>query len=77
MHYSILPIDNSMEEEIKYQEIIYKDQLILTRIVGDIQMIERIYSTNPGDYLDPKLQPGTILQNPLINNQKRCYNEYK
>ncbi len=76
MHYSILPIDYSEESEIKYEEITYKNQLILTKIVGDTQIIERLYSTNPGDYLNPELQPGTILQNPLINSQKRCYNEY-
>lgn len=75
MYYSILPIDET-DQDIKYQEVIYKDQLVLTRIVNNIQSIERIYSTNPHDFLNPALQPGTILQNPLINSQKRCYNEY-
>lgn len=76
MHYSILAIDYSGESDIKYEEITYKNQLILTKIVGDTQTIERIYSTDPKDYLNPELQPGTILENPLINRQKRCYNEY-
>lgn len=76
MHYSILPIDYGEVPDIKYEEITYKNQLILTKIVGGTQIIERIYSTNPLDYLNPELQPGTILQNPLINSQKRCYNEY-
>lgn len=76
MHYSILPIDYKGDSEIKYEEIMYNNQLVLTKIVDEIQTIERIYSTNPKDYLDPKLQPGTILTNPLINKQKRCYNEY-
>ena len=76
MHYSILPIDYSGGADIKYEEITYKNQLILTKTVDHTQTIERIYSTNPKDYLNPELQPGTILQNPLINRQKRCYNEY-
>ena len=76
MHYSILPIDYSEDINARYEEIMYKDQLILTKIVDHVQTIERLYSTNPSDYLNPKLQPGTILQNPLINSQKRCYNEY-
>ncbi len=75
MHYSILAIDNSELADVKYEEVTYKNQLILTKIIGDTQIIERIYSTNPLDYLNPELQPGTILQNPLINRQKRCYNE--
>lgn len=76
MHYSILPIDESIDSDIKYEEIIYRNQLVLTRIAQNVQTIERIYSTNPKDYLNPELQPGTILENPLINRHKRCYNEY-
>ena len=76
MYYSILPIDQSMDQDIVYEEIIYKDQLVLIKTVGNIQSIERLYSTNPTDFLNPDLQPGTILQNPLINSQKKCYNEY-
>lgn len=76
MFYSILPIDQGIDSEVKYEEITYKGQLILTKTVGDVQTIERLYSTNPLDYLNSQLQPGTIVTNPLINSQKRCYNEY-
>lgn len=76
MYYSILAVDYSEGVDIQYEEITYKNQLILTKIVGDTQIIERLYSTNPVDYLNPELQPGTILKNPLINSQKKCYNEY-
>jgi len=76
MHYSILPIDYGADLEIQYEEIMYKNQLVLAKTVDNIQTIERIYSTNPKDYLIPELQPGTILENPLINRQKKCYNEY-
>ena len=76
MHYSVLPIDYSMDSNIEYEEITYKNQLVLTRIENNIQTIERIYSTNPKDFLDPKFQPGTILENPLINTSKKCYNKY-
>ena len=27
--------------------------------------IERVISTNPADYLNPKLQPGSIIQNSV------------
>lgn len=75
MYYSILPIDET-DHDVEYQEIIYQGQLVLTKTVDKIQTIERIYSTNPQVFLNPSLQPGTILENPLINSQKRCYNEY-
>ena len=76
MHYSVLPIDYGGNLDIKYEEIRYKNQLILTKVQGSIHTIERIYSTNPKDFLNPSLQPGTILENPLINTEKKCYNEY-
>ena len=30
-------------------------------------ILDRIFSTNPGDFLVDSLQPGTLLQNSLIN----------
>ncbi|NLI89829.1 MAG: hypothetical protein GX366_05420 [Epulopiscium sp.] len=76
MFYSILPIDDKQNQQIEYQEVIYKNQLLLTRTINGTQTIERLYSTNPEDFLNPDFQPGTILENPLINSQKRCYNKY-
>lgn len=67
MHYSILPIDESMDFDISYQEITYKNQLMLIKTIDGVKIVERLYSTNPLDYLNPELQPGTILENPLIN----------
>ena len=31
MFYSILPVDQEMDSEVKYEEIIYKGQLILAK----------------------------------------------
>ena len=67
MHYAILPIDEGMDLDVTYEEITYKDQLVLIKTIDGVQILERLYSTNPLDYLNPELQPGTILQNPLIN----------
>lgn len=71
MYYSVLPIDESTNYDISYEEIIYKDQLILTKNIDGIRVVERIYSSNPLDFLDPHLQPGAILQNSLINPCER------
>lgn len=67
MHYSILPIDESMDFDVSYEEITYQDQLMLIKTIDGVKIIERLYSTNPVDYLNPALQPGAILENPLIN----------
>lgn len=67
MYYSILAIDENMDLDITYEEITYKNQLMLTKTIDGVRIIERLYSTNPADYLNPELQPGTILENPLIN----------
>ena len=75
MHYSILPVDMSQDLEVTYEEITYKDQLVLVKTISGVQILERLYSTNPLDFLNPELQPGTILQNPLINLSERCYNK--
>lgn len=75
MHYSILPVDTSTDSNIIYEEITYKDQLVLVKVIDGVQTLERLYSTNPLDFLNPEFQPGTILQNPLINLSKRCYND--
>lgn len=67
MHYSILAVDQNMDLDVTYEEITYKNQLVLVKTIDGMQVLERLYSTNPMDFLNPELQPGTILQNPLIN----------
>ena len=67
VYYSILPIDENMDRDVTYEEITYKNQLMLIKTIDGVKMIERLYSTNPIDYLNPELQPGKILENPLIN----------
>lgn len=68
MYYSILPFDEDSSLNVEYKEVMYKNQLVLVKNINGIQMLERLYSTNPKDYLNPDFQPGTILENPLINN---------
>lgn len=68
MYYSILPFDEDSSLNVEYKEVMYKNQLVLVKNINGIQMLERLYSTNPTDYLNPDFQPGTILENPLINN---------
>lgn len=70
MYYSILSIDENFDKDIQYEEMMYKDKHILIKNIDGIQILERLYSTDPYDYLNPEFQPGTILQNPLINKGK-------
>ncbi len=61
MYYSILPIDETIDQDITYEEITYKNKLMLVKTINGIQTIERLYSTNPVDFLNPQLQPGVLM----------------
>ena len=66
MLYSILPVYTE-EEQLTYEQIEYKGQVVLACKTEQGYVLERIYSTDPGDYLDSDLQPGVLLENRLIN----------
>lgn len=67
--YSIIPAEvvfsrqdsGAIEEEIK--EIEYLGEKVqVSPLTNNRSVIRRIISTNPGVYLNPLLQPGTIIE---------------
>lgn len=65
MYYSIL--DAYMYEEVpEYVEIDYKGFHVLAAKTQYGYIVERLYSTNPRDFLSTELLPGSLLQNNLI-----------
>ena len=71
IHYSILPITEPKEEEPVYEEIDYKGHTLLAAVTEKGYQVERVYSTNPQDFLITEIQPGMLLEKRLIkkNNQ--------
>lgn len=71
VHYAIMPVYVPKEEPPIYEEVNYMGYDVLAYQSEAGYILERIYSTNPTDFLVPSLQPGTLLQNSLIkkNNQ--------
>lgn len=66
IQYSILPI-YIPEEELAYEQIEYNGYNVLACKTAQGYILERIYSTNPSDFLNSTMQPGTLLENRLIN----------
>lgn len=66
IQYSIMPV-YTPEEELVYEQIEYNGYNVLACKTAQGYVLERIYSTNPIDFLDSTLQPGTLLENRLIN----------
>lgn len=65
MLYSILPVATD-EEVATYETINYQGKQVLACVTPQGYVLERLYSTDPLDYLDNTLQPGTLLDNSLI-----------
>ena len=65
MYYSIAPI-YGLEEPVEYVELDYNGQSVLACKTCDGYILERIFSTNPKDYLREDLKPGKLLENGLI-----------
>ncbi len=65
MMYSVAPI-YGLDEHVEYVELNYDGIDILACKTADGYVVERIYSTNPKDFLNASLQPGTLLENALI-----------
>ncbi len=65
MHYSILPVYEPPENEKQpiYTELSYKGVNLLVCETEGGQVVERIYSTNPQDFLNPIISPGVVLEN--------------
>ena len=66
--YSVVPpekvFEGYNEKSVKeYVEIEYNGEKLLAAAMGNGEyMISRIISTSPKTYLNPKLQPGTIIR---------------
>ena len=66
----------SIEEVLKdydkvkeFKEINYQGKKLQVEMLESGQYrIVRILSSSPQDFLDPKLQPGLILQNEILEN---------
>lgn len=65
MMYSVAPI-YGLEEKVEYEELEYNGYHVLASKREGVYTLERIYSTNPQDFLNEALCPGKILENALI-----------
>lgn len=66
-YYSILPVYIPEEQAPEYQVLDYNGIEVLACKTENGYVLDRIYSSNPSDFLIDSLQPGTLLQNNLIN----------
>lgn len=65
MMYSVAPI-YGLEEPLEYVELNYNGLNVLACKTAQGYVLERIYSTDPKDFSNINLQPGTLLENALI-----------
>lgn len=65
MMYSIAPI-YGLELPVEYEMLEYNGIEVLACKTSQGYILERIYSTNPQDFLRIDMQPGKLLENALI-----------
>lgn len=65
MMYSVAPIVG-LDVPVEYAQIDYGGIEVLAYKSEVGYVLERVYSTDPKDFLRPDLQPGTLLENSLI-----------
>ena len=65
MMYSIAPI-YGLESPSEYVQLEYQGLEVLACKTEEGYRLERIFSTNPDDFLKTDLQPGKLLENALI-----------
>lgn len=65
MIYSIAPI-YGLDHLVEYEQIEYNGFEVLACKTPEGYVLERLYSTNPHDFLRADLQPGKLLENALI-----------
>ena len=73
MYYSVEPV-RGIEENMVYEEIQYNGYHVLACKTDMGYILERVYSTNPKDFLVNDLYPGKILENALIKYNFEWYN---
>jgi len=66
MMYSIAPIYGLESEPVEYVQVEYQGYDVLAYKTSDGYVLERLFSTNPSDFLRADLQPGKLLENVLI-----------
>ena len=72
MLWTVMPLESDMEGSDTfsptYAELSWKTAALLVEPLGlGRARVIRIISSNPEDYLNPQIQPGSII--PLKNNQ--------
>lgn len=65
MMYSIAPV-YGLELPVEYVQVEYNGFEVLACKTEGGYILERVYSTNPQDFLRADLQPGKLLENALI-----------
>lgn len=65
MMYSIAPI-YGLDTPVEYVQLEYNGYNVLACKTAQGYVLERIYSTDPQDYLRDDLKPGKLLENALI-----------
>ncbi len=65
MYYSVAPI-YGIDEDVVYEEIEYAGYHVLACKTESGYVLERVYSTDPQDFLLKDMYPGKILENALI-----------
>lgn len=65
MMYSVAPI-YGLELPVEYVQVEYEGFEVLACKTEVGYILERIYSTNPQDFMRADLQPGKLLENALI-----------
>lgn len=65
MMYSIAPI-YGLDQTVEYEQVEYNGFEVLACKTPEGYVLERLYSTNPQDFLRADLQPGKLLENALI-----------
>lgn len=66
--YSIIPVDvvfgsDNFQEEYNFIEVEYEgEKLEVTPLQGSTYRVNRLISTSPKTYLNPKLMPGSIIE---------------
>lgn len=65
-HEEIFPSEHKRHELVQYQgKLVY----VKKTEIGEMQLV-RLMSTDPQDYLNTSLQPGTMLSNEFIQFMK-------
>lgn len=66
MMYSIAPIYGMQAEPVEYVQAEYQGYEVLAYKTSEGYVLERLFSTDPYDFLKADLQPGKLLENLLI-----------